>query len=208
MDEKNLITYARVNKRYVFSVKEAKMVFSQSSGKTVDNLLQKYEKKGIIERLKKGLYSVKFPEGGPTIPDLFLANRMYEPSYVSLETALSFYNIIPEETAEVTSVTTGQTKVFKNKQGVFWYFSVKKEAFFGYILLNLEGFKVNIAEKEKALVDYIYLKMRRGEEIDVMEDRFDTDILKQLNWEKVKQYAKLYGVFVVSRVEKLKKENL
>jgi len=61
-----------------------------------------------------------------TVPEYFLANRLYAPSYVSLENALSFYGIIPEEAAAVSSVTTKPTRVFRNHYGTFTYRTCKR----------------------------------------------------------------------------------
>ena len=118
---------------------------------------------------------------GLEIPDLYVANRSYEPSYVSLETALSIYSIIPEVAAGVTSVTTRPTRTFKNKYGSFFYRTCQKEAFTGYRLMRYEGFRVYIADKEKSLVDFLYYKLRSTNSLDFDEERLNKKILKKIN---------------------------
>ena len=72
-------------------------------------LLHRYSKKGFIIRLKRNLYALP----GALPPEPFIANRMVSPSYVSLEFALSYHQIIPETVYEITSVTTKSTRRFE-----------------------------------------------------------------------------------------------
>jgi len=148
----------------------------------------------------------QFPEGGPILPDLYIANKIYEPSYVSLETALSFYSIIPEVAAEVTSITTRQTKSFKNKFGRFRYSSCKKEAYCGYKIMLYEGLQIYIAEKEKAFVDFLYFNHRHGEKVDIDRERFDRECLRKLSWKKVLRYAKRYNQKTSATAERFREK--
>ncbi len=75
--------------------------------------------------MKRGLYA--FPDALP--PDLYVANKLYEPSYISLEFALSYHGIIPETVYEITSVTTKSTRRFEAMGKVFTYRRIKREAF-------------------------------------------------------------------------------
>jgi len=70
--------------------------------------------------------------------------------------------------------------------------------------MNYEGFKVFIADKEKAFVDFIYYRLRSGGVIDLKEERFDRNILKKINWVKVNKYAKLFNARTLLTVKKLK----
>lgn len=124
---------------------------------------------------------------------------------MSLETALSYYSIIPEVTTEVTSVTVRQTKVFRNVFGIFRYFSCKKEVFCGYYLLSMDRYKVQIAEKEKAIVDYVYFKLRRGENINVEDERLDMEYLRKMDWKKIKKYSMLFNMFVEYKMEDIRR---
>ena len=68
-------------------------------------------KQGILIRLKKGLYTF----GGfyqDSVDNIAIANRLYTPSYVSFDYALSYYGLIPERVYEVTSATLYAKKVF------------------------------------------------------------------------------------------------
>ncbi len=87
-----------------------------------------------------------------------LANKIYEPSYISLESALAYYEIIPETVLGVTSVSSRKTKQSDTGWGVFRYRSVKPQYMIGYqVIDNSPGKKFKIACLEKALLDYLYL---------------------------------------------------
>jgi len=106
----------------------------------------------VLVRLKGGLYALKlnYPSG------YLIANKLYEPSYISFETALSYHNLIPETVYSFTSATTKTTRTFSVKNQQFKYHRIKKKAFTGYKLTNVAGENVLLAEKEKALADYLY----------------------------------------------------
>ncbi|MFA5103558.1 MAG: type IV toxin-antitoxin system AbiEi family antitoxin domain-containing protein [Candidatus Margulisiibacteriota bacterium] len=142
-------------------------------------LLHRYLKKGAIVRVKRGLYSL--PDTLPS--ELFLANKLYEPSYISLEFALSYHNIIPETVYEITSVTTKTTRQFEALGRVFSYRKIKKEAFAGYSIEQQKGLSFRIADAEKAFVDLNYFRLRSGKK---PLDRF---VKKKINAGKAARYA-------------------
>lgn len=178
----------RKNKLCLFALNDIKNLFPDAKEKTIKNNLNRWLAKGYFNRLKKNLYEIG-EDSELKIPDLYIANRLYEPSYVSLETALSFYSIIPDIAAAVTSITTRATRGFKNKYGSFSYKTCKKEAFKGYKIMAYAGFKICIADKEKALVDFLYFRSRSGFPIKLSEERFNKKILSALNWKKALDYA-------------------
>jgi len=193
MNYLNVSATLRNHKMYVFSIEDVRNLFPDEKLKTIKNNFLRWISKGYFVRLKRGLYEIIDKGMNLKIPDLFIANRLYEPSYVSLETALSFYSIIPDIAAGVTSVTLRPTRTFKNNYGSFFYRTCQERAFRGYRLMLYEGFKVSIADKEKALVDFLYYRMRSGRHPDFKEERLNKHILKKLNWQKVLYYAGLFN---------------
>jgi len=192
--------YSRLKKLNVdvFSLREIQNLFPGENLKTIKNNLTRWLKRDYIRRIRRDLYELTERE----IPDFYLANRIYAPSYISLETALSFYSIIPEVAVHVTSVTTKPTREFKTTHGLFIYHTCKKSAFLGYYLLGYDRYKVLIADKEKALVDFLYF--RKNREIDFDGERFNERILKEINWEKAEGYAELFDRVTVNKVENCK----
>ncbi len=145
--------------------------------------LEKESEGGLFLRLKKGLYGLK-----TDLPsEEELANRLYQPSYISFEYALAGFNVLPEMTYSVTSATTKPTRTFTIEDKVFSYFTIKKEAYTGYALIKREGRSFLMAEPEKALVDYLYFVVL-GKKAN--NDRLNTSSLKK---GKLFEYASLYG---------------
>lgn len=138
---------------------------------TLKKFLSRQTKRGNLVRLKKGLYCIS----GKEPDELLLANLLYQPSYISLEYALSIYSIVPEAVYSVTSVTTKPTREFSTLGRVYVYQKIKKQAFCNYKAIQKDGISYFMATPEKALSDYLY---------------FVTCGLKDLNeridWEKVK----------------------
>jgi predicted transcriptional regulator of viral defense system len=194
----------RRNKVSMFSLRDIENLFPNAGVGTIKNNLTNWLKNGYIERLKRDLYACVEPVLESDIPDFYIANKLYVPSYISLETALSLYNIIPEIAAQVTSVTTKPGREFKNRHGVFIYRSCKKRAFPGYRIASFEGYKVLIADMEKALVDFLYFKLRHGLSIDFDEERFDADILKGIEWKKAGEYAELFNKITTDKLKNCK----
>ncbi len=78
-------------------------------------------KQEILIRLKKGLYVFSELYRDSSVDIISVANRLYTPSYVSFDYALSYYGLIPERVYEVTSATLHAKKVFEKPLGRFSY---------------------------------------------------------------------------------------
>ncbi|MCB4756584.1 MAG: hypothetical protein LHV69_06080 [Elusimicrobia bacterium] len=117
-------------------------------------LLIRYVKKGILLKLKekRGLYCLKRKTPHPWL----LANKLLQPSYISLETALAHYGVLPESVYAVTSVTPLVTRTFESLHLVFTYQKIKRDAYLGYCPMDVQGTTVWMAEPEKAVADYLY----------------------------------------------------
>ncbi len=84
-------------------------------------------KQGILVRLKKGLYTFSELYHDSSVDMVAVANRLYVPSYVSFDYALSYYGLIPERVYEVTSATLHAKKVFETLLGRFSYRPIPME---------------------------------------------------------------------------------
>jgi predicted transcriptional regulator of viral defense system len=173
LKEKRILLFSPLDITRIFGVSKIAATF----------LVHRYTKRGFIVRAKQGLYC--FADALP--PEHYLANKLYEPSYVSLESALSYHRIIPETVYEITSVTPKSSRRFETLGKVFTYHTIKKIAFTGYFLEKRGGFSFIIAEPEKAFVDTLYLRMLNGEK---PLRRFNKE---KLNKEKAFRYAKVFG---------------
>lgn len=159
------------------------------------NQLLRWRKKRLIVRLRKGLYLLNKEERNTSTSKELIAGNLYQPSYISLETALSYYQLIPEKVVPITSVTIRKTKTFQNEEGLFIYRHLKQSAYFGFKLTRDEyGFPYFLAEPEKALLDYLYLNLGNIKADDL--NYFHTSLRLQnsslLNKTKLNRYAKRY----------------
>ena len=85
--------------------------------------------KGLIIRVKKGLYIFGEDYRKRPYSREILANLIYGPSYISLEYALQYHGLIPERVEAITSVTTGRSRRFSTPVGIFTYRCIPLDAF-------------------------------------------------------------------------------
>ena len=164
--------------------------------------LTMWSNKGYIAKLKNGIYVVLDKKN--KIKKEHIAYRLYEPSYISLEWALSLYGLIPEMVFNVTSVTTKTTRTYNNKLGLFIYRHIKKTLFIGYKKIDSEDQPYLIATPEKALIDYIYLNSSKiNNESELEELRLNMPEIKKLDYKKIKEYGDLTGSSKVNKIIKM-----
>ncbi len=123
--------------------------------------LSNWTAKDYLIKLNKNLYTLNDEDRKAKFSNFFIANQIYKPSYISLESALSFYGFIPERIDSIISVSTKKTQRFKNKLGSFIYHSLKPTMFDDFIQQQDEyGNNFFIASPEKALIDFLYFRTR------------------------------------------------
>lgn len=166
---------------FLFTVDEFKMVIGSTQA-AAKQMLKRYANMGLVARLKRGLYVILAKKP----PDIFIANRLYEPSYVSLEFALSYYHIIPEAVYTITSVTVKPTREFHALGKAFSYSTVRKKGYTGYEPKKIDNYTVLIASPEKALADYLYFVSLKRK---VWNDRFDVG---SINKKKFLKFAAMF----------------
>ena len=174
----------KTRKLFLFTPQDIHRLFGWSIT-SVKFLLLRYLKRGIITRLKKGVYLLR----DTRISDFVIANRLQEPSYVSLETALSFYRIIPETVYVTTSVTTTRPSERIALDKAFQYHRIPPRAFTGYVPFVQDNTTCYIADPEKAFVDYYYF-VARG-----LREPLDTTRThrEKLDKQKIVAYARLFA---------------
>ncbi|MFH0928378.1 MAG: hypothetical protein V1821_02795 [bacterium] len=166
--------------------------------------LNDWQNKGYLKKLRRGYYL--FSETPLNEKALHLiADRLYSPSYISFETALSWYGLIPEGVYSVTAASSRKTSSFKTPIGNFLYQRIRPDLFFGYRLEKYHEQGYKIAEMEKALLDYLYFHPKISDEADFHEWRFNSqEFLAKANMEKLQNYAKAFqNKRFLARLEKL-----
>jgi len=169
-------------KLYIFSASDICVLFGVSVVAAAA-LLHRYKKREFILQLKRGLYV--FPDFLP--PEVYIANKLYSPSYISLEFALSYHGVIPEVVYEITSVTTKAKRRFETLGKIFSYRKIKKVAYTGYELQKQQELGFYIADAEKAFVDANYLRLINQRE---PISRFNKE---KINAQKAMNYALLFN---------------
>ncbi|MEM8966590.1 MAG: hypothetical protein AAGE93_09240 [Bacteroidota bacterium] len=121
------------------------------------------------------------------------ANRIYQHSYISIETVLSYYGLIPEAVYTTTVVSTFKTTSFDTPLGTFAYRHVKPALFFGYRILEWQHVPIKMAEMEKVILDYLYLNPQLNHEDDWRGLRLNVEILyDELDTKKLQEYLILF----------------
>jgi predicted transcriptional regulator of viral defense system len=171
----------------IFSLQEIKKIFP-----TFDNRrLVEWQEKKYLEKIINRWY--RFKNTALTEAQLYwAANRIYAPSYISLESALSFHGLIPEVAFTITSVSTSKTQTFDTTIGQFLYQTVKPSLFFGYSIHRMNDKPIKIADIEKTLLDYCYFNKNLKTQTDFEALRLNFSLLKnQFDVVKMKNYLLL-----------------
>ncbi len=120
--------------------------------------LSRWVKSGKLLRLRRGVYVLARPYRRVSPHPFIIANHIRKASYVSLQSALAWYDMIPEYTPVVTSITTGRPGTYDTPEGTFTYRHIKKSLFHGYSRATVaEKQSAFIASPEKGLLDLVYL---------------------------------------------------
>lgn len=161
--------------------------------------LSEWQGKGYIKMIRRGHYAFSDLEINESV--LFLmANKIYSPSYISMEMALAHYHLIPESVYGITSVSSRKTNHFVTSFGEFFYHHIKPQLLFGYRLLDYRGHNYKIAEPEKAILDYLYLNAQMNTEDDFAGMRINgEEFCEQTNIDKLERYL---AAFENKRLEK------
>lgn len=162
-----------------FTIKTLKDILEVRKESSLFPVINNLLRSEILVKIERDKYLLK----GANVPDFAIANYIYEPSYISCESALNFYGILSQFTYEITSITLKKTieKSFEGK--VYVYNHIKRDLFWGYEKQN--GFL--IAFPEKAVLDQLYLTAKGYKNIN-----FDEYDLSRISISRLKKYLKKY----------------
>lgn len=161
-----------------------------SDPKTIEVQVSRWAKAGKLIQLKRGVYLLAQPYRKVDVFGPYIASVLKKPSYLSLEKALEYHNLIPEAVPVYTSVTTKRQGNFASKFGTFDYRHIKNSLFWGYNSVRFKEQTAFIASPEKALLDFLYLK-----EVDVSWEyvkELRLQNLGKVNLGKLIKYAKQF----------------
>lgn len=153
--------------------------------------LARWVKNGRIHRLRRGLYSIAKPYHTTRPHPFLVANHLQRSSYVSLQSALAYYGLIPDVVIRTVSVTTGRPESLSTPLGEFEFRHIRRDVFFGFHSINLQGRSAMVALPEKALLDLIYLQPDGESPEYLKEIRLQQPDILDLG--RLEQFAARYG---------------
>lgn len=156
---------------------------SYPSLKSLGDKVSELEKKGVIIRLKRGLYVVSPEISKKELSVELIANHLYGPSYVSRESALRFYGLIPERVYNTVSMTLKRSKRFRNQLAEFGYITCPADYYpIGIRQVVRDDYAFQIATPEKALCDQIvYTPKLQLRSVKALETYLEDDIRLDMN---------------------------
>lgn len=136
-------------------------IFTEEYSKaSAHNRIQKLARVGWFLRIKKGLYIIIENLSSRSISDmslLLIARALNKDSYVSLDTALNYHGMFDQYTRNITAINLKFSKNYKFQNNNFRCVKINKKYYFGFISVRVDGKIINVATKEKALLDFLYL---------------------------------------------------
>ena len=137
----------------------------------------RYVKQGILLRVKRNLYILRDRWAAMTEEEKFaVANRAQVPSYISLMTALSYYEITTQvQRGFIESVAVKRTKRISVSDTTLNFTKIGQGLYFGFVKKN----NFFIATPEKAFLDAVYLMSLARYDLDLSSiDRDKLDMAK------------------------------
>ena len=160
--------------------------------------LFEWQKKGYIKKITNNFYLFTDNQINDTSLKI-IANTVYSPSYIGLESAMSHYGLIPEAVYQVTSITSRKTKIFKTQIAEFSYRTIKKSCFWGYALAHDKTHAYYISDPEKTILDYFYLNPHQSDPDSIAELRLNKQICREMF--KLKTFEKYLKIFQNKKLE-------
>lgn len=172
----------------ILTTRDIRRILNVSPRRT-QRALQDAMKEEVLMRVKPGLYALVVRP-----PAAFVAaNYLMEPSYISFESALSYHRIIPETVYSITSVTPKYPARFTRLNREFTYHKINRKLYFGYSKILVGGAPVLMAEKEKAVLDYLYFVVQGLRKINHRSN------FSKLDTERLKTYALTFRTVLKGR---------
>ena len=161
--------------------------------------LSRWVRSGRIYQLRRGVYALAPPYQRVKPHPFVVANRMVPASYVSCQSALAHYNLIPEYVPVLVSVTTVRPARWSTPLGTYVYRHLRPGLFSGYRQLSFGPAQVAfVARPEKALLDLVYLTPQSDRPAYLEELRLQN--LFQLHLEELHRLAALFNLPKIDRV--------
>jgi predicted DNA-binding transcriptional regulator len=158
----------------------------------VGNALRRQEKRGLVEHLGKKIFINRLV---PDFSGLEIINMLRPEAYLSLETVLRDSGISTQSPTVLTCVTPGRPGEFRAKSVSISFRRISRNLFWGFQKKRTRFGEYNIAEPEKALLDWVYLRRQEGSTINT--DELD---LERLDLRKLLEFAAKFPIPVKQQI--------
>lgn len=165
------------------------------------NMLKRAIAKGTLLHVRRGLYYLGEPYRRASVNPYELAQKIYGPSYISFESALAYWGLIPEAVYSVTSASTKRAREFKTPLGEFSYTQVPVRVFIYGVERLIQGpHAILMATPLKALTDYVYVNRLSWHGIKPLSESLRIDPAElDCNGEDIAEIEQAYQSLRVSR---------
>jgi predicted transcriptional regulator of viral defense system len=178
----------------VFSRQEAELAFPKFDSRR----LFEWKQKGYLIKLTNKWYvfsNVAFNEG----LSFLISNSICQPSYISLETALCFHQLIASTPSSIHAITKHKTVIYQNDRGAFSYRKIKPEFYFGFDTIEIDGKPIQMANPEKALIDFLYFSAALNSISKLTSIDWNMQVMTQLDWKKLSSIQLMIGSKALDR---------
>lgn len=170
--------------------------------------LSRWVSAGRLKQLRRGLYILTPPYRKINPHPFLIANSLMPGSYVSTQSALAYYGLIPEYVARTWSVTTARPAQWA---GEFHFQHIATPLFFGYLRVDLtQEQSAFVATPEKAILDLAHLTPNADDTDYLRQLRLQN--LERLDMERLHEFAQRAGKpkwqRVAERIARLAREEL
>jgi predicted transcriptional regulator of viral defense system len=152
-----LTKMTRQNKK-IFTYEDAVKAYG-SSNRRLWELLSTLVKRGWLQRIEKGKYLILPFEAGRerewTEHEFIIASYLIKPYYIGFRSALNYYGYT-EQISRIVYIASTRRKLKSSLDvsGVTYRLvNVPERKFFGFKQISIDGYKINISEPEKTIVD-------------------------------------------------------
>ena len=195
--------YNQLSPNRVFSRQEAELAFPKFDSRR----LFEWKQKGYLIKLTNKWYvfsNVAITDG----LNYLISNSICQPSYISLESALCFHELITSTPSSIQAITKHKTVVYHNDRGVYSYRKIKPEFYFGFETLEIDGKPIQMANPEKALIDFLYFNANLNSLSKLTSIAWSIQALNQLDWKKLGSMQMSIGSKALDRRMDLLKKGL
>lgn len=202
----SLIEQLKTQVKHLVTENELRLLIGGSDARR-RNQIHRLIQKGVLVKLKRELYCLGTNYRSHSLHPFHIAQFIYGPSYISLESALSFHQLIPEAVKAITCVTSKRNKSFNTAEGVFNYHKIPLANLYCQVKrYHNEDYQFLIAKPFKALCDYIYCYKKDYQSLSELQDDLRLDLIEltlfssterqelidYYNSQRVKEFIKLF----------------